>query len=750
MSCGDIETNFKKVEDAIQHLSSKIADIQDLTALQAKVAALDSRTQLALQRISALQSRMNSSESRISSLNGIIEGLRGWIQSLGSKVSQLNSTTNEVKQASISATASIASLFALAGLAKSEIKAAKSEAAYAKKLSGEALFKIGDATKAINEIKPFTRRIPALEKDVKGVYSRFAPLQDKISKASQNATQALKKSGSALSAAATNASGIKGLAGKLLGVLNIIGTLATIASLTAVVIENNKQWADIRALKAKDERIERRISDETHGRMKEDDNLGKRIDALKAFSQEKLFEVKRDLLSFIDKAVDKLDAKLNGKISEIYSSLQSVRAYLDNRINGLRDSVNRELEQIRRLIQNIRAEFRQEIQKLDERLGGRISKLEQLIQSIRQQINSEIRKLLTQLESRLAKVEKFVQSVRTDLLQRIEKVQQWLAGQFPTIAGMAAAIALAQLLARLPGLIAQNAPKMSCRFNDTAARDAASAAKRNEQKTTVLNTFVQGSLFKNVSDGFKGTFTRLGEPLAKGGIGAKLMRLGVVQAADRVMNFLVFFATIHNAMMLSKNVLLTLTETMTVGLDVIQTRLGLKDSEDEPLDVTKAVGESVNSFMASLLGAARWAELKQSFAAANRILQAGANIVYQVRSLTDSSLTIGQFIGENLAKLMNGLKFSGVVDKLSYPFVSETVNPQSIILQRIQNAGDAADALSSVTSEIKSIQEEAGELGEQTVKFQEMIEKGKKQASDLADAWDDNSLTPQIDPTKDF
>ncbi len=758
-SCDDIEAKYEAVTEALQTLSAKIADSQDLVALNRKVASLEARHQTLWLYVGDLGRGIKILQGKVADLTSAIAGVRSAIQSLNGGLHAIKTETQTVKATAGNALASAVQAIAAIAVVKPLIPAIKAEAAAAKKLSYEALFRAGDAISATNEIKPFARKIPKIEKEMSGIYQQFGGLDSKIKEVGSRATQASKKATSALSQAASNASGIKGLAGKILGIFNIISTLATIAMLAEQVITNNKQWAEIRELQRKAKQQEEGLISERRERAQGDAAVLGALDRLRRHLEKKITDVRRE----IDLVV-----------RPIKDSLDRVRVHLEKKITDVRREIDLVIRPIKEALAaglsalkaEIYSALRSQLGGLESRLSARIEKafaqiesIIKLIQSIRSDLLRRVEKLEQNLSKKIESIVKLIQSIRSDLLRRIEDLKNWvqnlLKGFNPniaigSIAAAAAAIALAQLLSRLPGLIAQHSPKMSCRFNDTAARDAAASAKRGERATNILNTFTQGALFKKVSDGFTGTFTRLGEPLAKGGIGAKLMRLGVVQAADRVMSFLIFFATLHNAMMLSKNVLLTLTETMTVGLDVIQTRLGLKDSEDEPLDVTKAVGQSVNTFMASVLGASRWAELKQSFAAANRILQAGANIIYQVRSLTDSSLTIGQFIGENLAKLMNGLKFSGVVDKLSYPFVSETVNPQSIILQKIQNVGDAADALSSVTSEVKSIQEEAGELGEQSVKFQEMIEKGKKQASDLADAWDDNSLTPQIDPTKDF
>ena len=118
--------------------------------------------------------------------------------------------------------------------------------------------------------------------------------------------------------------------------------------------------------------------------------------------------------------------------------------------------------------------------------------------------------------------------------------------------------------------------------------------------------------------------------------------------------------------------------------------------------------------MVKILGQENWTQTKKTWLLANRTVQAASNVVYTMRSMFDSSLEIGMWTAEQVAKIGNGLREDGVVELFRWGQMPETVFPNSRILQKLENLDDAASSVSMVTSELLSVKDEAAELYDQT------------------------------------
>jgi len=107
------------------------------------------------------------------------------------------------------------------------------------------------------------------------------------------------------------------------------------------------------------------------------------------------------------------------------------------------------------------------------------------------------------------------------------------------------------------------------------------------------------------------------------------------------------------------------------------------------------------------------------------VYQSGANILFSVRSIMDSTQEVAQFTAESTGRIGNALKRAGVVFENSYKWMPEQVNGQNAFSRRferitsgLENIEDAAGALQNVTGEILSAQEELSEIRENREGFE--------------------------------
>ncbi|NES22076.1 MAG: collagen-like protein [Symploca sp. SIO3E6] len=236
--------------------------------------------------------------------------------------------------------------------------------------------------------------------------------------------------------------------------------------------------------------------------------------------------------------------------------------------------------------------------------------------------------------------------------------------------------------------------------------DAAMRQQLNRIESTVNNNGGKiNNNGKKISDGF-------------GDVKDRFKKLSKRLKLPELVNALTLIVTLHNAAMLSKNLLSTLGDIASTGLSLI----GLKDEDGSPHDVNEIIGQSVTSFLEGILGKSVWQGLVEKWNLANTALTTGANIIYSVRGIMDSVGAITEMSAERIGVVGNALKKYRVISENAFPNMSEQVNGQSAIMNRLQNLDDAAGALGSVLGEVTNIATEVNELNEQRKKFKEDIE----------------------------
>ncbi|MEM6353587.1 MAG: hypothetical protein AAF766_22785 [Cyanobacteria bacterium P01_D01_bin.14] len=216
--------------------------------------------------------------------------------------------------------------------------------------------------------------------------------------------------------------------------------------------------------------------------------------------------------------------------------------------------------------------------------------------------------------------------------------------------------------------------------------------------------------------------------------GVILTRLQAMQAfaekawrnthADKLINLLTLTTVIHNGAMISRDIGETLGYVVSNGLSVV----GVNDEDGNPLDVNQLVGNSVANFIKSVVGEDVYNDTRTAWQKANRVIQAGSNIIWTIRSINDTTQDVMEWTAENTGKIGNALRKYGVVGDRAYPWMSERVKAQdfyrrkfSRVFDGLETAENTASSLAVVTSDVREIQEEIGELGEARTRFTDAV-----------------------------
>jgi hypothetical protein len=227
----------------------------------------------------------------------------------------------------------------------------------------------------------------------------------------------------------------------------------------------------------------------------------------------------------------------------------------------------------------------------------------------------------------------------------------------------------------------------------------------------------------------------------------KVNKVGNYLHFDRITNVLTLAATIHNATMLSNQLEQTLAQALSSALAVI----GIKDFEGNQLDINKVVGKSIESVIKGAIGAQNYTELTTNWKKANRIYQAGANLIGSVQSLRYSIMGALDTIGSMNAKMANALKKFGVVGDSGYGWFNPTPNFDNRFMRGLETAENVVSNIDNIASEVLSAQETVTQIGTQKTELETAVKDGLEkrtvenvQQKDKATAAKTASKSPDI------
>ncbi|QKD80774.1 hypothetical protein HPC62_00025 [Thermoleptolyngbya sichuanensis A183] len=198
---------------------------------------------------------------------------------------------------------------------------------------------------------------------------------------------------------------------------------------------------------------------------------------------------------------------------------------------------------------------------------------------------------------------------------------------------------------------------------------------------------------------------KLGPQIPNGGIGNFLKRLWDNLGLGKILNVLTFLTTLHNARMLSVDII----ETLFAGFDQILAVARfddfLKNSDGEKISTSEWVGNAIEDFFKSVLGDETVEEIKLKYQKFNRIYQATANLLNAFQSITWSILEALEVLGQWIAKIGNALKKYGVVFERAYAWMNPTPDFHNKLFTKLERAENLVNSLVQVTSSIQEVDE---------------------------------------------
>jgi hypothetical protein len=256
-----------------------------------------------------------------------------------------------------------------------------------------------------------------------------------------------------------------------------------------------------------------------------------------------------------------------------------------------------------------------------------------------------------------------------------------------------------------------------------------------------------------------GVQNKLG-PQVAGGITGWLGRFAKSIYLDKALNFINVMLNIHNAVMLSKNLVVTLGEIQTVVINAIGKQM--KNETLENFDVNEAIGKQFKGLIESILGKEQTEELTKRIAKYNRITSAVTNLLNSLESMLFSLSEMMSLAGEYQGKVGNALKRSGAVLEDSYEAMQEKWRMMfgkrfakiDKVLRGIDKGTEVADNLAGIAGEATEVPEYLEEIGKARKELYGAVKDAKPERSpgnkpiqkEAAKAKTE-SASPEIDPS---
>ncbi|MBK1990999.1 hypothetical protein A0J48_026425, partial [Sphaerospermopsis aphanizomenoides BCCUSP55] len=360
-------------------------------------------------------------------------------------------------------------------------------------------------------------------------------------------------------------------------------------------------------------------------------------------------------------------------------------------------------------ISQVKIDMRTEVEKLNERLNDSDKNNEKKITPLIQQVSkNEIGKGLEPIKADLTDIKNDLNQKTIDIRkidQQLkerqgvdERVERKINSIIPTIAGIP--LIVGRVPSQTTNLITPKIPTTTQIGN--VVKDSVCNTKCQIPSITTINNVGNGikdDLGQKIRDGNSALqsgalaeiLRRLGD-FIPGGISGKLVNGFKWLQLDRALNILTFAATIHNAAMLSNDIIQTLIGALTNVLTLILP----KDDSGKAFSINEVLNSTVENLVKGIIGTENYTTLSNAWAKANRIYQATTNVLTSFMGLTQTVLQAAEMIAAYTGQIGNALKKGGVILENAYGWM----NPQpkfNRVTQTLENLQQAASTVQMVT-----------------------------------------------------
>ena len=197
---------------------------------------------------------------------------------------------------------------------------------------------------------------------------------------------------------------------------------------------------------------------------------------------------------------------------------------------------------------------------------------------------------------------------------------------------------------------------------------------------------------------------------------------------DKAMQYITMITVIHNAAMLSRGI----ADTLGSAIDnaMVSLNFAFKDKDGHLVGINQAIGNTTQSLIRKAIGNDVYEGISNTFTQANRVYQAGINLLSNVQSILDSTTAVAELTSNRVATLMNSLRNAGVVREDAYGSQTPNTTRFNAFMQKLENLEQGTSNLASITGNIVSVQQSVNELKTNRTEFENAIKDKNKTEED--------------------
>ena len=145
--------------------------------------------------------------------------------------------------------------------------------------------------------------------------------------------------------------------------------------------------------------------------------------------------------------------------------------------------------------------------------------------------------------------------------------------------------------------------------------------------------------------------------------------------------------------------------------------VGVKDSDDNAIDVNQFVSDKVTAFIRATIGSQNAQAISNSFNAANRILTSAQGVVGSVRGIKDALQNGQEIIANRVGILGNSFQEQGILEEDSFPWMDTNTdfrNPFAKFTQAVSNLQEVVDETNELVQTGIEVQENVQQVFQNT------------------------------------
>ncbi|MBD2568365.1 hypothetical protein [Anabaena lutea] len=445
----------------------------------------------------------------------------------------------------------------------------------------------------------------------------------------------------------------------------------------------------------------------------------------------------KDEIKFLTNSTKNALLRLQDRViglEKVVAGIKSSLSALQVKINELVASLNSQIKSINATIQKINADLLKSIEKINVDLLKTIENIKTEFLKALEKINVDLLKELNKLKNDFGGE---LNKIKSGVLQELQKLKP-LTDKIPEILAKIAtfSIEVAAIWLAINAIKAAiGALKVGVGKSVTIINNYTTNNYNNPDlgllKKIDITTTANLALTKNVQAAVTAVSLKLVA-------GFKWLQL------DRALNILTFAATVHNAAMLSNDIVQTLVGALTNVLTLIIP----KDDAGNTFNVGEAINSTVENVIKGIVGETNYTNLSNSWAKANRIYQATSNVLNNVFDLGNTITNALEIVGGQQGRIGNALRIWGVVGEKAYNWMNPSPNYDNQILIKLEKLNQTASTVQMVTQIPLDVVNSVTQLTDSTTELVKAVnqDEGKKDGVKADDA---KKIKQQQDTSKE-